>query len=69
MPCQPGDPEQPGLQQKTVVEVEAEGNGFIVELSCGHIVWFAVEQKPGDLAYCGVCLDEVRKAMFPAMAK
>lgn len=53
----------PGHEQKTVVEAQAEGKGFLLELSCGHILFSAIPYEPGRLAYCRLCIDEMRKAM------
>ena len=32
-----------------------DGLGYLVDLDCGHTIWFAV--KPPDETYCGACLN------------
>lgn len=45
-----------------------EDGGWMVELACGHTVWFAIDPPSGH-TYCGVCLSELVDQIHELKAK
>jgi len=44
-------------ETKKVVKVTQDPPGYLIELSCNHTVWCAV--NPGSTMYCGECLSTI----------
>lgn len=53
-----------GYEPKTVISVirDQDGIGWLVTLSCGHVVWNAIRSTVGAPHYCGDCVDGILTA-------
>ncbi len=60
MPNDPKPVDESLMRRRAVVSALPDpdgGLGWVVELSCGHIVWCAV--RPWQFTYCGMCLTKL----------
>lgn len=48
------EPDERLLDKRKVMSVKPDGRGFMVKLSCTHMVWTAV--MPLEQTHCGECL-------------
>lgn len=59
----------PELVTVQSIERELNGKGYLMQFSCGHIVWTSIEPKVGEHHYCGECLNLTRAARIPGPRK